>query len=212
MYHFMAGYTAALAGTEANMGKDPTPTFSTCFGAPFLPLPPQTYAQMLAEKMRKHKVHCYLLNSGWVGNAFGQGPRISLKINRDNVTHIIDGTLDKAQFHKDPTFGFEVPKALPGIPAELLAPRYGAKDAADYDRRAKDLAAKFVKNFEQFQGVSAEIIAAGPEGVTDVWGQRLFTKRHVTTACADAVIVGYPASSCRKPPRAPRIIWSASTN
>jgi phosphoenolpyruvate carboxykinase (ATP) len=98
-----------------------------------------------------------------VGNAFGQAPRISLKINRDNVTQIIDGTLDKAQFHKDPTFGFEVPKALPGIPGELLAPRYGAKDAADYDRRAKDLAGKFVKNFEQFQGVSAEIVAAGPK-------------------------------------------------
>jgi phosphoenolpyruvate carboxykinase (ATP) len=98
-----------------------------------------------------------------VGNAFGQGPRISLKINRDNVTQIIDGTLNKAEFHKDPTFGFEVPKALPGIPAELLAPRYGAKDAADYDRRGKDLAGKFVKNFEQFQGVSPEIVAAGPK-------------------------------------------------
>ena len=162
MYHFMAGYTAALAGTEANMGKDPTPTFSTCFGAPFLPLPPQTYAQMLAEKMRKHSVHCYLLNSGWVGNAFGQGPRISLKINRDNVTQILDGTLDNAEFNVDPTFGFEVPKTLPGVPGELLAPRYGAKDAADYDRRAKDLAAKFVKNFEQFKGASPEVIAAGP--------------------------------------------------
>jgi phosphoenolpyruvate carboxykinase (ATP) len=159
----MAGYTAALAGTEANMGKDPTPTFSTCFGAPFLPLPPQVYAQLLAEKMRKHNVHCYLLNTGWVGNAFGQGPRIPLKINRENVTHILDGALDKAQFQKDPTFGFEVPKALAGVPAELLAPRYGAKDAADYDRRAKDLAGKFVKNFEQFQGVSAEIVAAGPK-------------------------------------------------
>jgi phosphoenolpyruvate carboxykinase (ATP) len=163
MYHFMAGYTAALAGTESNMGKDPTPTFSACFGAPFLPLPPQTYAQLLAEKMRKHNVHCYLLNTGWVGNAFGQTPRISLQINRNNVTQIIDGTLDRAEFQKDPIFGFEVPKALPGVPPELLAPRYGAKDAADYDRRAKDLAGKFVKNFEQFQGVSAEIVAAGPK-------------------------------------------------
>ena len=140
----------------------PVPTFSTCFGAPFLPLPPQTYAQMLAEKMRKHSVHCYLLNSGWVGNAFGQGPRIPLKINRDNVTQILDGTLDKAEFQRDPTFGFEVPKALPGVPPELLAPRYGTKDATDYDRRAKDLAAKFVNNFEQFQGASPEIVAAGP--------------------------------------------------
>jgi phosphoenolpyruvate carboxykinase (ATP) len=162
MYHFMAGYTAALGGTESNMGKDPTPTFSTCFGAPFLPLPPQTYAQMLAEKMRKYGTPCYLLNSGWVGNAYGQGPRIPLQINRHNVTQILDGTLDRAQFHADPTFGFEVPTALPGVPSELLAPRYGAKDAADYDRRAKELAAKFVKNFEQYTGASAEIHAAGP--------------------------------------------------
>jgi phosphoenolpyruvate carboxykinase (ATP) len=162
MYHFMAGYTAALAGTEANMGKDPTPTFSTCFGAPFLPLPPETYAKMLAEKMKKHHAKCYLLNSGWVGDAFGQGGRIALKINRDHVTQILDGTLDKAQFNVDPTFGFEVPKALPGTPAPLFAPRYGARDPLDYDRRAKDLAAKFQKNFEQFKGVSAEIVAAGP--------------------------------------------------
>ncbi len=162
MYHFMAGYTAALAGTEANLGKDPTPTFSTCFGAPFLPLPPQTYAQMLAERMRKHGAPCYLLNSGWVGDAFGQGPRIPLEINRRNVTQILDGTLDRAQFRVDPTFGFEVPTALPGVPPQLLAPRYGAKDPADYDRRAKDLAAKFVKNFEQYAGISAEIRAAGP--------------------------------------------------
>ncbi|MEI6084760.1 MAG: phosphoenolpyruvate carboxykinase (ATP) [Verrucomicrobiota bacterium] len=163
MYHFMAGYTAALGGTESNMGKDPTPTFSTCFGAPFLPLPPQVYAEMLAAKMKKHGTPCYLLNSGWVGNAYGQGPRIPLKINRDNISQILDGTLDKAQFSVDPTFGYEVPKALPGVPPEYLAPRYGAKDAADYDKRAKDLAGKFVKNFEQYPGASAEIRAAGPK-------------------------------------------------
>lgn len=163
MYHFMAGYTAALGGTESNMGKDPTPTFSSCFGAPFLPLPPQVYAEMLAAKMKKHGTPCYLLNSGWVGNAFGQGPRIPLKINRDNISQILDGSLDKAQFSSDPTFGYEVPKALPGVPPELLAPRYGAKDGADYDKRAKDLAGKFAKNFEQYTGASAEIRAAGPK-------------------------------------------------
>ncbi len=162
MYHFMAGYTASLAGTEANSGRDPVPTFSTCFGAPFLPLPPQVYAEMLAQKMREHKAHCYLINSGWVGNAFGQGPRIPLKINRDNITQILDGTLDKAEFTKDPVFGFEVPKALPGVPAELLRSPYGAKDVADYQQRAKDLAGKFAKNFEQYAGASAEIRAAGP--------------------------------------------------
>jgi phosphoenolpyruvate carboxykinase (ATP) len=163
MYHFMAGYTAALGGTETNLGKDPVPTFSSCFGAPFLPLPPQVYAQMLAEKMRKHGTPCYLLNSGWVGNAFGQGPRIPLQINRDNIRQILDGTLDRAQFNVDPIFGFEVPRALPGVPPALLAPRYGATDAADYDRRARDLAGKFKKNFEQYTGASAEIHAAGPK-------------------------------------------------
>ena len=162
MYHFMAGYTAALGGTETNLGKEPVPTFSTCFGAPFLPLRPQVYAEMLAKRMREHHAKCYLINSGWVGNRYGQGPRIPLKLNRDHITQILDGTFDKAKFHVDPTFGFEVPKSLPGTPKELLAPRYGAKDPADYDRRAKDLAAKFVKNFEQFSGVSKEILAAGP--------------------------------------------------
>ena len=162
MYHFMAGYTAALAGTEANMGKDPTPTFSTCFGAPFLPLPPETYAEMLAEKMRKHSVPCYLLNTGWVGDAFGHGPRIPLWVNRHAVTHVLNGTLDRAEFRKDPVFGFEIPKALPEMTAEQLDPRHTAKDKADYDRRAKDLAVKFIKNFEQYPSAGAQIRAAGP--------------------------------------------------
>jgi phosphoenolpyruvate carboxykinase (ATP) len=163
MYHFMSGYTASLAGTEANAGRDPVPTFSTCFGAPFLPLPPQVYAELLAKKMKEHKVPCYLLNSGWVGNAFGQGPRIPLAINRLNITQILTGVLDKAQFYKDPIFGFEVPKSLPGVPSELLEPRRAAKDPADYNARARDLAGKFIKNFEQYHGVSAEILGAGPK-------------------------------------------------
>jgi len=163
MYHFMAGYTASLAGTEANAGKDPTPTFSACFGAPFLPLPPQVYAEMLADKMKKHDVRCYLLNTGWVGEPFGQGQRIPLWQNRHVVTQILDGTLDAAKFRVDQTFRFEVPEALPEIPPEVLAPRYGAKRREDYEKRAKDLAGKFVKNFEQFKGASAEIVAAGPK-------------------------------------------------
>jgi len=162
MYHFMAGYTAALAGTETNLGKDPVPTFSTCFGAPFLPLPPETYARMLAQKMNEHKVHCYLLNTGWIGNAFGEGPRIPLWINRHNVQQALDGTLDRAEYRLDPIFGFEIPKALPEMPHELLDPQRAAKDAAAYQRRARELAAKFVKNFEQYTGVSKEIVAAGP--------------------------------------------------
>jgi phosphoenolpyruvate carboxykinase (ATP) len=162
MYHFMSGYTASLAGTEANAGKDPVPTFSTCFGAPFLPLPPQVYAKMLAEKMKKHGVHCYLLNTGWVGQPFGQGPRILLWCNRHNVAQILDGTLDNAEFWVDPIFGFEVPRSLPDMTANMLNPRLAAKDGVEYDVRAKDLAGKFVKNFEQLKGVSPDILAAGP--------------------------------------------------
>jgi len=162
MYHFLCGYTARLAGTETDVGSEPKPVFSACFGAPFLPLPPETYAKMLAEKMRQHRVHCYLLNSGWVGNAWGQGPRIPLWINRHNITHALDGSMDRAQYRVDPTFGFEVPVALPEMPPEYLAPRYGAKDPADYDRRAKELAARFIQNFENFKGVSREVLEAGP--------------------------------------------------
>jgi len=118
---------------------------------------------MLAEKMKKHGVSCYLLNTGWVGEPFGHGARIPLWQNRHNVAQILDGTLDAAEFRVDPTFKFEVPKALPEVPPELLAPRYGAKKAEDYDKRAKELAAKFAKNFEQFKGASEEIMAAGPK-------------------------------------------------
>jgi phosphoenolpyruvate carboxykinase (ATP) len=162
MYHFMSGYTAALGGTETNLGKDPVPTFSTCFGAPFLPLPPETYAQMLAKKMKEHNVHCYLINTGWVGNAFGEGPRIPLWVNRHNVQQTLDGTLASAEYRVDPVFGFEVPKSLPEMPPELLDPQRSAKSPEEYQRRAKDLAAKFVKNFEQFKGASKEIVEAGP--------------------------------------------------
>jgi phosphoenolpyruvate carboxykinase (ATP) len=162
MYHFMSGYTAALGGTETNLGKDPVPTFSACFGAPFLPLYPTVYAELLAKKMREHRARCYLINSGWVGNPFGRGPRIPLPINRDNITQILDGTLDRAEFAPDPVFGFEVPRALPGVPAELLRAPYGAADAAEYERRARDLAGKFAANFAQYTAASAEIRAAGP--------------------------------------------------
>ena len=112
--------------------------------------------------MRKHSVPCYLLNTGWVGEAFGHGQRIPLWVNRHAVTHVLNGSLDRAHFRHDPVFGFEIPKALPEMTAEMLDPRAVAKDKADYDRRAKDLAGKFVKNFEQYTGVSAEIRAAGP--------------------------------------------------
>ncbi len=163
MYHFMSGYTAKVAGTEAGASREPSPTFSTCFGSPFLPLTPQTYAHMLADKMKQHNARCYLINSGWVGNAYGAGPRIPLRINRVNITQILDGTLDKATFRTDPIFGFEIPESLPDVEPEFLDPRQAAKDADDYDRRARDLAGKFEANFEKYADAADEIKAAGPK-------------------------------------------------
>jgi phosphoenolpyruvate carboxykinase (ATP) len=162
MYHFMSGYTAKVAGTEAGASKDPSPTFSTCFGSPFLPLQPQVYAELLAKKMKQHGVPCYLVNTGWIGNTFGVSPRAPLPVTRAVISHILDNTIEKATFRRGPVFGLEAPTKLPGVPAELLNPRLTAKDLPEYERRARDLAKKFVSNFEQFKDVSPEILAAAP--------------------------------------------------
>ncbi len=162
MYHFMSGYTASLAGTEANSGREPVPTFSTCFGAPFLPLYPTTYAEMLAARLREHKASCWLINTGWIAGAYNEAKRIPLSYNRDSVTAILTGELDKAAYDKDPVFGFDVPKSCRGIPANELHPRNIWKDKAAYDAAAKDLASKFRKNFEQYKEASAAIVNAGP--------------------------------------------------
>jgi phosphoenolpyruvate carboxykinase (ATP) len=164
MYHFMSGYTASLAGTEANTGREPVPTFSACFGAPFLPLPATTYAKMLAERLKEHKASCWLINTGWTNGPYDQVKRIPLQFNRDSVTAILTGALDKTEFVKDPIFGFEIPKHCPGVPDQELQPRQMWKDSKAYDIAAKDLAAKFRKNFEQFKEASAEIVGAGPKG------------------------------------------------
>jgi phosphoenolpyruvate carboxykinase (ATP) len=160
MYHFLSGYTAKVAGTEAGV-KEPQPNFSTCFGSPFMPLRPKVYAEMLGRRMQEHGTQCWLVNTGWFGGPYGTGSRMKLPYTRAMVNAAIEGTLEKAEFETDPAFGLTVPKAVPGVPTEFLRARDAWKDKAAYDKSAADLSARFAKNFEKFD-VPANIRAAGP--------------------------------------------------
>jgi len=162
MYHFLSGYTAKLAGTEAGMGSDPVPEFSACFGAPFLPLAPKVYAEMLGERLRQHQSSCWLVNTGWSGGKFGVGKRMSLKITRALVNAALDGRLNKVEFITEPAFGLSIPVSCPDVPAEILNPRNAWADKQAYDRTAADLAARFEANFQKFDASEA-IRAAGPK-------------------------------------------------
>ncbi|HXP85731.1 MAG TPA: phosphoenolpyruvate carboxykinase (ATP) [Bryobacteraceae bacterium] len=162
MYHFLSGYTAKLAGTERGLGKEPGATFSACFGAPFLPRHPQVYAKMLGEKMAKHNVTCYLVNTGWVGGPYGVGERMSLKYTRAMVNAAVAGQLDKVAVEPHPVFRVGVPKEVPGVPAEVLDARGQWKDKAAYDKAAEALSVRFRKNFEKFGHVAVDILEAAP--------------------------------------------------
>src|SRR5258708_1590958 len=140
MYHFLSGYTAKLAGTERGLGSEPQATFSACFGAPFLPRPPLEYARMLSEKMRKHDVKCFLVNTGWVGGGFGVGARMNLEYTRAMVNSAIAGDLDQVATSPHPIFHVAVPTSCPGVPPEILDARGQWKDRAAYDRQAQNLA------------------------------------------------------------------------
>ena len=161
MYHFLSGYTAKLAGTEAGV-KDPEPEFSACFGAPFLPLAPRVYAEMLGKRLTQHKASCWLVNTGWSGGKFGVGKRMSLKITRALVNAALDGHLEKVEFVTEPAFGLSIPVSCPDVPAEILNPRNAWTDKAAYDKTAADLAGRFEANFKQFDASEA-IRAAGPK-------------------------------------------------
>ena len=164
-YYFLSGYTAKLAGTEADMENEVEATFSTCFGAPFLPLPATTYATMLSERVRRHDTKCYLVNTGWSGGPYGIGSRIDIKATREMVRAAIDGRLDKAETAKDPIFGLNIPKEVSRVPSNILNPRDTWDDKEAYDEQAKDLAARFKENFTKFESeVDREILEAGPEG------------------------------------------------
>ncbi|MGA7382374.1 MAG: phosphoenolpyruvate carboxykinase (ATP) [Terriglobales bacterium] len=162
MYHFLAGYTAKVAGTEAGI-KEPQATFSPCFGAPFMALPPTVYAKLLGDKIAKHNVDVWLINTGWSGGSYGQGQRIKLGFTRALVKAVLSGTLQTAATQPDPIFGFAVPRSCPGVPDEIMIPRDTWKDKTAYDRKARELAVMFEKNFaENASDAPEEIKKAGP--------------------------------------------------
>jgi phosphoenolpyruvate carboxykinase (ATP) len=150
MFHFLSGYTAKLAGTERGLGKEPSATFSACFGEPFLPRHPKVYAAMLGDKIRKHNVVTYLVNTGWVGGAFGTGQRMSLKYTRAMVDAAISGQLDDVEAVPHLVFGVHVPKSCPGVPAELLDARKQWADGEAYDSAAAALQRRFLENYKKF--------------------------------------------------------------
>lgn len=162
MYHFLSGYTAKVAGTEAGMGSEPSATFSTCFGAPFLPLNPAAYADLLGQKLARHNTRVWLLNTGWSGGPFGVGKRMALPYTRAMITAALSGRLDEAPTQPHPLFRVSVPTACPEVPSAVLDARGTWKDPAAYDAKARELAARFVKNFEKFPDAAAAITAAGP--------------------------------------------------
>ncbi len=162
MYQFISGYTAKVAGTEAGV-TEPKSTFSACFGAPFLPLHPGTYAEMLGRKMKEQKVNVWMVNTGWTGGPYGIGKRMKLSYTRAMITAALNGDLEDVNYHKHPVFGMSVPANCPGVPAEILNPRSTWQDTAAYDAKSRDLALQFVQNFEKYAScVSDEILRAAP--------------------------------------------------
>src|SRR4051794_11992502 len=162
MYHFLSGYTAKVAGTERGLGNEPSAVFSTCFGAPFMTLPPWRYADLLGVKMRRYQVDAWLLNTGWTGGGHGKGRRIALPHTRALVDAIMNGKLRDVPFAVDPIFGLSSPQSCPGVPGEILDPRAAWSDPDAYDEQATRLARRFHENFTRFAHVDPAIQAAGP--------------------------------------------------
>lgn len=163
-YHFISGYTSKIAGTEIGLGIEPQITFSACFGAPFMVRHPFEYAQMLKQRMLKHKANVWLVNTGWVGGRFGVGKRISIRHTRNLLNAALDGQLEKVKFRKDKLFGFEVPLFCPEVPEDVLEPSnsWGNKD--EYWKKYDALAARFIENFKLFEkGSDQSVIDAGPK-------------------------------------------------
>jgi phosphoenolpyruvate carboxykinase (ATP) len=162
MYHFISGYTAKVAGTEEGI-NEPQLAFSACFGAPFMPLHPTKYAEMLGERMRDHEVNIWLVNTGWTGGGYGTGKRISLKYTRAMIHEAMDGDLANAKYKEHEVFGLMMPTSCPGVPDELLDPKNTWSDTVLYDTKARKLAADFVDNFAKFADqANEEIMAAAP--------------------------------------------------
>jgi phosphoenolpyruvate carboxykinase (ATP) len=162
MYHFLSGYTAKVAGTERGV-TEPTATFSACFGAPFLPLHPGVYAQMLGERIAKHGAKVWLVNTGWTGGAYGTGSRMKPSLTRAMLRAALSGVLDSGKFSRDPVFGFDVPANVPEVPAQVLSPRSTWADPKAYDTQANKLTTMFRENFEQYRAQVPDAVAkAGP--------------------------------------------------
>ncbi|QTH22720.1 phosphoenolpyruvate carboxykinase [Rhizorhabdus wittichii] len=149
MYHFLSGYTARVAGTEIGV-TEPSATFSTCFGAPFMPRHPSVYGNLLKERIAKGGVDCWLVNTGWTGGQYGVGHRMPIKVTRALLNAALDGSLNNAEFRVDPNFGFKVPVAVPGVESKILNPRETWPDGAGYDATARKLVDQFIENFAQF--------------------------------------------------------------
>jgi len=163
MYHFLSGYTAKVAGTERGV-TEPKATFSTCFGAPFLPLHPDVYAKFLGEKIAHHDARVWLVNTGWSGGPYGIGKRMKIAYTRALLHAALSGALEKVTFERDPIFNVDVPTSCPGVPNEILKPRSTWSDQTDYDRQAARLAQMFHENFKSFEDrVSPDVRAAGPK-------------------------------------------------
>jgi phosphoenolpyruvate carboxykinase (ATP) len=163
MYYFLSGYTAKLAGTERGV-KEPTATFSACFGAVFLVWHPTKYAEMLGRLIDEHECRVWLVNTGWSGGAYGVGQRMRIAYTRSMVHAILDGSLDAVHTHEDPVFGLSIPDEIPFVPAAVLDPRGTWPDPAAYDVQARTLAGMFRDNFAKFGSVAEAIRAAGPKG------------------------------------------------
>jgi len=162
MYHFLSGYTAKVAGTERGV-TEPEATFSTCFGAPFMPRHPSEYGNLLRDLIARHGVDCWLVNTGWTGGAYGTGSRMPIKATRALLAAALDGSLARAEFRTDPNFGFAVPVAVPGVDGAILDPRSTWPDPAAYDRQARRIIGMFLKNFEKFEAhVDSHVCASAP--------------------------------------------------
>ena len=163
MYHFLSGYTARVAGTEIGV-TEPTATFSTCFGAPFMPRHPSVYGNLLKERIAKGGVTCWLVNTGWTGGQYGTGSRMPIKATRALLNAALDGSLANAAFRTDANFGFKVPVAVEGVDSAILDPRGTWADKAAYDATAQKLVGQFIDNFEQFEShVDAGVREAAPK-------------------------------------------------
>ena len=162
MYHFLSGYTAKVAGTEKGV-TEPKATFSTCFGAPFLPLAPSRYARMLGERIAGHSARVWLVNTGWTGGPYGVGNRMKIAHTRAMIRAALSGALDRVAYEKDPVFNLDIPTICPDVSSGVLKPRNTWTDGARYDEQAARLARMFVENFKTFEpGVTADVRAAGP--------------------------------------------------